>query len=312
MAHDRRFRFGVQASTAPDAASWTALAREAESLGYSSLFLPDHFGDQLAPVPAMMAAADATTTLRVGALVLDNDYKHPVVLAKEMATIDVLSGGRLELGLGAGWMTTDYEQSGIAHDPAGVRISRMQEGLAVIKGLFAPGALDFAGDHYVVTGLDGQPKPLQQPGPPILIGGGGRRVLSIAAREADIVGINPSMHAGAIGSEAAADSTGEATDRKVAWVREAAGERFADLELNSLTFAVLVNDDRTGTQEMVGKMFGLDGAAMADVPHAWIGSVDEICDDLERWRSRWGLSYFVVQREAMAAAAPIVARLAGT
>lgn len=308
---DRPFRFGVQASVASDAAEWAALAQQVEALGYSTLFLPDHFGDQLAPVPAMMAAADATTSLRVGALVLDNDFKHPVVLAKEMATVDVLSNGRLELGLGAGWMTRDYDQSGIGLDRPGVRISRMAEGLSVLKGLFADGPVTFSGDHYTVQGLEGYPKPLQRPSPPILIGGGGKQVLTLAAREADIIGINPSMHAGEIGPDAAADATADATDRKVQWVREAAGERFAQLELNALTFAVVVTKDRAASQEMLGALFSLEASAMADVPHAWIGSVDEICEDLERWRARWAMSYFVVQRDAMEAAAPIVARLAG-
>src|SRR3954451_2174706 len=150
MTHARTFRFGVQASTAGADGDWAALARKSEDLGFSSLFLPDHFGDQLAPVPAMMAAADATTDLRVGALVFDNDYKHPVVLAKEIATIDVLSGGRVEFGLGAGWMNSDYEQSGIQHDRAGIRIDRMEEGIAVLKGLFADGAHTFEGTHYAI------------------------------------------------------------------------------------------------------------------------------------------------------------------
>ncbi len=165
MAHPRRFRFGVQAKTATSGEDWAAMARKVEDLGYSTLFVPDHFGDELAPVPALMAAADATTELRVGALVFDNDYRHPVVLAKEAATIDLLSGGRLELGLGAGWLTTDYEQSGIPLDPPGVRVDRMVEGLAVIKGMFAEGPFSFAGEHYTIDGLDGLPKPLTQPRP---------------------------------------------------------------------------------------------------------------------------------------------------
>src|SRR4029079_8597698 len=168
MAHPRKFRFGVQASTASSGPEWAALARKAEDLGYSSLFLPDHFGDQLHPVPAMMAAADATTDLRVGALVFDNDYKHPVVLAKEMATIDVLSGGRVEFGLGAGWMNTDYEQSGIPKERDGVRIARMVEALEVFKGLGGEGPCSYEGKHYTISELDGLPKPVQKPHPPIL------------------------------------------------------------------------------------------------------------------------------------------------
>ena len=311
MAHPRRFRFGVQTHAARTGEEWAAVARKAEDLGYSTLFLPDHFGDQLAPVPALMAAADATTELRVGALVFDNDYKHPVVLAKEAATLDILSGGRFELGLGAGWMTTDYEQSGIPLDPPGVRVDRMVEGLAVIKGMFADGPFDYQGEHYTITGLDGLPKPLTKPGPPILIGGGGRRVLSIAAREADIVGINPNMRSGVVGPEAAADAVAASVDRKMAWIREAAGDRFDDLELNCLTFTTIVTDDRAGLAQKLAPVFGIDASEVPDIPHAFLGSVDEICEDLERRRDRWGLSYFVVQGDGLDALAPVVARMAG-
>lgn len=312
MAHDRRFRFGVQVATASSATAWADLARKAEGLGFSTLFLPDHFGDQLAPVPAMMAAASATTDLRVGALVLDNDYKHPVVMAKELATIDVLSGGRLEWGLGAGWMTTDYEQSGIPHDPARVRVDRFEEAITVYKGLFGDGACTFAGEHYRIAALDGHPKPLQRPHPPLLIGAGGRRMIRIAAREADIVGINPNLAAGAIGPEVAADATAEATDRKLAWLRADAGDRFDDLELNTLLFSVIVTDDAMASAEMLAPLFGLTPAEVLDVPHAVIGSIDEICERFEARRERWGFSYVVVQADAMEALAPVVARLHGT
>jgi len=311
MAHPRRFRFGLQANKAADAAAWASLARKVEDLGYSTLFMPDHFGDQLAPVPALMAAADATSSLRVGALVFDNDYKHPVVLAKEIASLDVLSGGRVELGIGAGWMTTDYEQSGIPHDPAGVRVGRMAEGIEVIKGMFAAGAFSFAGEHYTITGLDGSPKPLQRPHPPLLIGGGGKRVLSIAARQADIVGINPALTTGAVDASAAADATAAATDRKIGWVRDAAGDRFDDLEINCLMFACIPTDDAAGTNEMMAPMFGLEPAEMPAVPHVLIGTVDEMCEALEQRRERWGMSYFVVQEDSIDALAPVIARLAG-
>ncbi len=311
MAHLRTFRFGIQLNQPLGDRSWADTARHVESLGYDSLFLPDHFGDQLAPMPAMMAAAAATTSLKVGALVLDNDYKHPVVTAKELATIDVLSGGRLEVGLGAGWMTTDYEQAGIALDPPGVRVGRMEEAIAVIKGLFADGPVTFDGDHYRVTGLEGTPKPVQRPRPPFLIGGGGKRVLSIAAREADIVGINPSMKAGEVGPEAAADATAEATDRKVAWVREVAGDRWDRVELNMLVLAAVLTDDRAGTAELIGSLFGLDGDAALQIPHVWIGSEAEIRADLEARRDRWGVSYYVLQGDACEAMAPIVGSLSG-
>jgi probable F420-dependent oxidoreductase len=312
MAHDRRFRFGIQLSTASDAAGWAELARTAEGNGFSTLFLPDHFGDQLAPVPAMMAAADATTDLRVGTLVFDNDFKHPVVLAKEVATVDVLSGGRVELGLGAGWMNTDYEQSGIPKDPAGVRVDRMEEAISVLKGCFADDPCSFEGEHYRVTGLDGLPKPVQRPHPPLLVGGGGKRVLSIAAREAQIVGINPALRSGNVDAEAAQDGVAELTDEKLRWVRDAAGDRFDDIELNMLVLATVVTDDRAGTAEMMAPLFGLTPDALEWYPHALVGSVEQIRDDLIARRDRWGVSYWVFQGDALASLAPVVAELAGT
>jgi len=313
MPHPRRFRFGVQLSAAPSAAEWTRLARRAEDLGYSTVFLPDHFGDQLAPVPALMAAADATTDLRVGTLVWDNDYKHPVVLAKEAATIDVLSGGRLEFGIGAGWMNSDYEQSGIPKDRDGVRIARMTEALEIYRGLWGPGPFSFTGEHYRITGLDGLPKPVQQPGPPVLIGGGGPKVLGIAARHADIVGINPSLPKGYVDADAAADTTPERLDEKVGWVRDAAGGRFDDVELNILVFLTNVADDAGSQVEGTAQLFGVTPEQLAVTPYAWVGSVGEVCDQLRAARDRWATSYFVVQGEAgMDAAAAVVAELAGT
>jgi probable F420-dependent oxidoreductase len=312
MAHPRTFRFGVQLSTAPTGEAWATLARRAEELGYSSLFLPDHFGGQLAPVPAMQAAADATTDLRVGCLVFDNDYKHPVVLAKEVATIDVLSGGRVELGIGAGWMKSDYDQSGIQHDSAGVRISRMEEGITVLKGLFAEGPFSFEGAFYRITGLDGMPKPVQQPHPPFLIGGGGKRVLTIAGREADIVGVNPASVSGVVDAAAAKSGGAEETDQKLEWVKAAAGDRYPELEINMLIFAAILTDDAAGTIAQMAPLFGLEPEGLEQYPHAWIGSIESICDDLQARRDRWDVSYLVVQGDAMETMAPVVAKLAGT
>ncbi len=312
MAHSRTFRFGVQISTADDAQAWSTLARRAEELGYSSVFMPDHFGEQLSPGPALMAAADATTDLRIGTLVYANDYKHPVVLAKEVATLDVLSGGRFEFGIGAGWMNTDYEQSGIGHDRAGVRIERLAEALAVCKGLFGPDPVTFDGEHYQLAGMAGMPKPTQSPHPPVLIGGGGKRILTLAAKEADIVGINPKIASGAVDTATARNGAPELTDEKIGWVKEAAGDRYTELELNMLVFAVVITDDRQGVAEMMAPMFGLDADLVADYPLAWIGTEDEIVEQLQARRERWDVSYLVVQADAMEAAAPIVARLAGT
>lgn len=312
MSATHPIRFGVQLSHAPDGESWASLARRAEELGYSTLFVPDHFEDQFGPLVALTAAATATTTLRVGALVLDNDYRHPVPLAKELATLDVVSGGRLELGIGAGWMRTDYDRAGMPYDAPKVRVDRMAEAITVLKGCFADGPFSFSGEHYTIDAYDNRPAPVQRPHPPFLLGGGGKRMLSIAAREADIVGINPSLHAGEIGAEAAADATAEATDRKLAWVRDAAGDRFDEIELNCLVLAAIVTDDRDGMAAMMGPMFGLDAAGALEVPHALIGTVDQIVETIEARRDRWGFTYWVVQGDAMEAMAPVVARLAGT
>ena len=312
MSHDRRFRFGVQTSTASSGEEWAALARQAEDLGYSTMFLPDHFGDQLAPVPAMAAAADATTELRVGALVFDNDYKHPVVLAKEMASIDVLSGGRVEVGLGAGWMLSDYEQSGIPYDEPKVRVDRFEEGLAVVKGLLGPDPLTFEGEHYRITAMDGLPKPVQQPGPPILIGGGLKRMLTIAGRQADIVGINPTIPNGAVDADAARSGLAAVTDQKLEWVKAGAGDRYDDLEINLLNFACIVTDDREQVANDFAPLFGISPEDLLEFPHALVGNVDQICESIEANRERFDASYIVVQRDAMEAMAPVVARLAGT
>jgi probable F420-dependent oxidoreductase len=313
MPHPRKFRFGVQVYAAPDGPAWAALARKAEGLGFSSLFLPDHFGDQLAPVPALMAAADATTTLRVGALVWDNDYKHPVVLAKEAATIDLLSGGRLEFGIGAGWMNTDYEESGIPKERDGIRIARLLEAIAIYKGLWAAGPFSFDGDHYHIANLDGLPKPAQQPGPPILVGGGGPKVLGIAAREADIVGINPTLPKGYIDASAAADTTPSTVDKKLQWVRDAAGERFDQLELNILVFAATVGPNAGAGRDQMAQLFSVSAEDLDASPYVWVGEAAAVADQLRAARDRWGTSYFVVQGEAaMDQIAPVVAELQGS
>jgi len=249
------------------------MARKAEDLGFSSLHLPDHFGDQFAPIPAMMAAADATTTLKVGALVFDNDYKHPVVLAKEIATIDRLSGGRTEFGLGAGWMRTDYDQSGIPYDEPKLRVDRFEEGLTIIKGLLAGETVTFDGDHYQISAMAGTPACVQTPRPPILIGGGGKRMLGIAGREADIVGITAQIRSGAIDAAAAQDSTMGRYAEKIAWLKEAAGDRFDDIELNCLVFAVIPTDDANATAEMMAPLFSLSPAEVLDAPVALIVAV---------------------------------------
>lgn len=305
------FRFGVQADNAPSSKDWADLARRCEANGYSTLTMPDHFGDQLAPIPALQMAADVTTALRVGALVFDNDYKHPVVLAKELATIDLLSEGRLEIGLGAGWMVSDYEQSGMPYDSARVRVDRFEEGLAVIKQSFADGPFDFSGAHYTIKGYNGLPKSVQKPHPPILIGGGGKRVLGIAAREADIIGINGTMESGVIDAAVLRTMTAASVDEKAAIVAQAAGARLADIEMNVRAFMVNVTDDRKAGMERIVGFTGFTLDEVAASPFALIGNPDQLVEDLLARRERWGFSYVIVGAADVEAFAPVVARLAG-
>lgn len=315
MAHPRKFRFAAQLSKAPEATarSWADQARKAEDLGYSTLLIPDHFGDQLAPVPALMAAADATSTLRVGTLVFDNDYRHPVVLAKEAATLDLLSGGRLELGLGAGWMRTDYDESGIAYDPPGVRVERFAEAVEVVAGLLeSDEAFSFSGKHYTVTAHRLRPRPLQRPRPPLILGGGGRRVLSIAGRGADIVSINVDLRAGTGGVETAPNASPQATRQKVAWVKEAAGARFEDIELNCLIGFAMITDDRQKIVDAMAPTFGIDPSDALHVPLALIGTLDQMVEELRWRREEFGISYFSIEADCWEALAPVVSRLAGT
>ena len=308
----RPFRFGVQEHAAPSAKAWRDAARLVESLGYQTLYLPDHFGHQLGPIAALMAAADATTTLRVGSLVFDNDYRHPVVLAKEAATLDLLSDGRFDLGLGAGWMASDYERSGIPLDSPGVRIGRMEEGLAIIKGLLAGGAFSFSGKHYRITSLEGHPSPVQKPHPPILLGGGGRRMLSVAAREADIVNINFDLREGRLSPALVRTGLADATVEKLAWIKEAAGDRFDQIELSVTIFFASITDDRDSVADALASRLGVDPSDLLETPHFLIGTFDEIVDSLRKRRERYGISYVIVPGEVTETLAPVVERLSGS
>jgi len=302
----------VQEHRAPNAKAWKDKARQVETLGYAALYLPDHFTDQLGPIAALMAAADATTRLRVGSLVFDNDYRHPVVLAKEAATLDVLSDGRFDLGLGAGWMATDYEQAGIPYDSPGTRISRMKEGLKIIKGMFAGEPFTFSGEHYQVKGIQGSPRPVQKPHPPILLGGGGHRMLNLAAREADIVNVNFDLREGQVNRDLVRTGLAEATDEKLRWIREAAGDRLDRIELSVTIFLANITDDRESVATVMAAGVGAEPKDILAMPHFLIGTVDEVVDDLQRRRERYGISYVIVPGEADEAFAPVVARLAGT
>jgi len=313
MTHPRKFRFGVTALSAASGAEIREKARTIEDLGYSTLFMADHFADTvLAPMVAISFAAAATTTLRVGHLVLGNDYKHPVVTAKEAATVDVLSDGRVELGLGAGWMTADYDQLGIPYDSAGTRIARLAEAVDIVKRSFAAEPFDYAGEHYRITGYTGKPTPVQQPRPPLVMGGGGPKMLRLAGREADIVGINPNLRAGEVGADALTNATADLTAQKVEWVREGAGDRFDDLELQIRYYVASITDDARGFAEMLAPGFGVSADDVVGMGIVLVGTVDEVCDLLVQRREEWGVSYIVVGGDAFEAFAPVVARLAGT
>ncbi len=312
MAHPRPFRFGLMAAKASSGADWVATARKAEELGYSALLMPDHYGDQLGVIPALTAAAAATTNLRVGSLVFANDFRHPALLAKDTATIDLLSDGRLEVGVGAGWMDDDYRWTGVPHDSAGTRISRMIEAIEVLRGLWGPEPFSYSGEHYTITEMNGMPKPVQAGGPPLIVGGGGKRVLTTAARLADIVGVNPNVGAGSFGPAAIASMSADATDEKLTWVRDAAGDRFDDLEISILKFVTNVTDDRDTVAEKVGGAMGIDAATILASPHTMVGSAEQIADELVEQRDRWQGSYVTVQLDAIDTFAPVVAALAGT
>ena len=312
MGEARKFRFAVQEHHAETAADWREKARRAESTGFAALYLPDHFSGQPGPIAALMAAADATSTLRIGSLVFDNDYRHPVVLAKEAATLDLLSEGRLDFGLGAGWLTSDYEKSGIPLESAGARIDRMEEGLKVIKGLWAGGEFSFSGKHYTVTGLEGSPLPVQKPHPPIVLGGGGRKMLTIAGREADIVNVNYDLREGRINKKLVRTGMAEATAEKVGWIREAAGDRFDALELSITIFVATITDDRDSLASGMAAGLAMEPADILAIPHFLIGPVEQIVDDLRSRREEYGFSYVIVPGEFAEAFAPVVEQLAGT
>jgi probable F420-dependent oxidoreductase len=306
------FRFAVQVSNAASTDAWKALARKIEDLGYSTLYIPDHLDDQWAPLIALTVAAEATTTLWVGTLVLDNDFRHPVVLAKEAATMDVVTGGRFELGLGAGWMRADYDASGIPMEPAAVRIAKLAEGLEIMRAMWRDGTATFEGQHYQVHGAKGTPAPTTPGGPPLVIGGGSQRILTLAGQVADTVSIVPSLAAGAFGVEMAAEAVLEKYTDRVAWAREAAGDRADQLEFQCWTAAVQVVPNAAEVFDSLAAVFSLTPAQLRAAPLALIGTTGEIVETLQERRDSLGFSYIVVHEAEMEALGPVIAELAGT
>jgi probable F420-dependent oxidoreductase len=311
MPRQRPFRFGAGLFTAPDRQTWVEQARRIEAYGYDTLLIADHLIGNLAPSLGLLAAANVTTTLRVGCTVFDNDFRHPAILANEVATLDVLTEGRSEFGIGAGWFKPEYDATGIPFDPPGTRVERMIEAVSIIKRLWSGAEVHHNGTHYTIAGLISPLRPVQQPHPPIFIGGGGKRLLSFAAREADTVGILAKARPEG-GGEFGIDETEASIARKVAWVREAAGERIEHIELAMFFWAITIADDRRAAAEEIARSTGRVTAEQALAsPYYPIGSVDSIVEHLIELRERYGISYFSVLPNGVDAFAPVVARLKG-
>jgi probable F420-dependent oxidoreductase len=303
------FRFAVQQESAPSGAAWAALARRVEALGYDVLVMPDHLGHQLSPFTALAAAAAATTTLRVGAFVFANDYRHPLMLAREAATLEYLSGGRFEMGMGAGWMTSDYREMGLTYAPASARVDRLEEALPIIKQLLSGETVTHHGANYNLDRAYAGVPPIQKPRPPVAVGAGGPRMLRLAGREADIVGLTPGFNER--GWPIFSQATEKATAAKVAIVKEAAGDRFDQLEINLWVSSAglvgsgnsLLGSARAATVKAATSIYGS--------PYVLYGTLKGVRDQLLRRRDRLGISYYTFPGRAMESMAPLVEELAG-
>lgn len=293
----RPFRFGVQVQEFP-AGKWAEEVRRIEALGYSSIFCPDHFTSQWDPLTTISAVAAVTERVNVGTLVCDVDYRHPVIYAKAAATLQLISGGRLEFGLGAGWLKTDYEEAGLPYERPGIRIERLEEALQIIRAMWTQTRTSFEGKHYRIREI-AQAAPLPEgASPKILIGGGGHRVLGLAGRQADIVGISATMHGGQISAETAADLAPARVQEKIGWVREGAeraGRDWEEIELNALVFVVAIADDVSELRQTLASSSGMSVEQVRDCPIFLTGSPAEIQDRLLKQRDETGISYIVIQ-----------------
>jgi probable F420-dependent oxidoreductase len=314
------FHFALVAEGVTSRQAWLAKARHAEDLGYSTLLVPDHMtkvshSETIAdgkeglidPIVGLMAVADATS-LHIGSHVFCNDFRHPIILAQQAANLDLFSEGRLRFGFGCGYLAEEYEQVGIALDSPGVRISRFEEALQIIKAYFRGEQVTFSGQYYQVKGLQTSIKVVQKPHPPIYIGGGGKRILSIAAREADIVGLVAKNSATGLDWTSALLA---ANIDKIGWVHQAAGERFSQLEFSATIFIAAVTDHPQQAARRIGSGLGLTVEQTLDCLHILVGSVDQIVEELQKRRELLGISCIEVLDTHMETLAPVVARLAG-
>ncbi len=310
------FRFLADAYDVSNARELGERARAAEDLGVTTFVLPDHLVGQPAPVPYLAVVAALTERVRISAFVHNNDLRHPAVLAQELATLDRLSEGRLDVAIGAGWNQAEYTAIGLPFDPVRVRQARLAEAVTVLKGCFGADPFSFAGEHYTITDYDAQPKPVQQPHPPFFIGGGGRTTLELAAREAQTVGLAPRILRGGVPDPRS--FTWAATEEKIGWVREAAGERFDELTLNVYPsfWPVTVTDDLDGeAAKVAAAMKERSGIELTlpeviDSPHIFIGSHDRFVEKFTELRDRLGISSFLIGD--LDQLGPVVEQLAGT
>lgn len=307
----RPFRFALQLKNAESAEQWRNAGRRAEELGYDVVSMPDHFEEQLAPIPALAAIASGTSKLRLSMFVLANDFRSPVLLAKEVATLDLLSGGRVELGLGAGWNRLEYEQAGFHFDEASVRIDRLAEAVQVLKALFAGKTVHHKGVHYLIGGLKLYPVPVNGRSVPLVLGGGGHKMLALAAREADIVGITTNNQARTAAGLMGARSTFATVREQIRWVSEQAGNRFDELELNVRIIHGIVTDEREAAANSLQASAGLNGSDILRSPFVLIGTTKQIADHLQRLREQLGINYFTVSQDLEEDFAPVVEELSG-
>ena len=312
----RPFRFLADARDIATIRQLTETARRAEAIGIDTLVVPDHLIEQLAPMATMAAIAAVSDRLRIAAFVLNNDLRHPAVLAQELASLDVLSEGRLDVAIGAGWNRAEYEAIGVSFDPTPVRQARLAEAVAVLKGCFADGPFSFAGEHYTITTYDAQPKPTQRPHPPFLIGGGGRRTLTLAGQEAQIVGLAPRILPNGAGDPSSV--TVEGNREKIEWVREAAGDRFDEIELNiypSMTAVSITDEPLHEASDVAHRLEERSGVRVSpeellDAPHIFVNTVDGFVEKFQRMRDELGITSIMVG--ALGELDPVVERLAGT
>ncbi|HEX5370027.1 MAG TPA: TIGR03621 family F420-dependent LLM class oxidoreductase [Dehalococcoidia bacterium] len=298
------FRFGVNRTGAASLKEWQEYARTAEDLGYTNLIMQDHVDQQFAPFPALVAAAGVTSRIHLTTIVLDNDFRHPAVVAKEAATVDLLTEGRLELGLGAGWLQADYDKLGLSFDAAGERMSRFMDAVSVVKAFFQDEPT-FSVDslHYRIRNLEAWPRPVQKPHPPLLIGGRQKRMLSFAAREADVVSVSM------LDPRTPGGPQPPSFAEKIEWVRRAAGDRFDAIEVHANSPGLRVTDDQRGAIEAAAERLKVAPEHVLDSPANLIGSVDAVVEQMQRWRESCSLNYFVVPYARMLELAPVIARL---